>query len=305
MMSAPKRTFFLLILAAIGFAASFFLQHKAASALDEVMTEDDRYYLPPSEWLRVFSLGYTEAAADLIWVKTILYFGEKMTKKKDGRGSEHLMNYLLSAVDLDPKFRSCYTSGSTLTLFQEHGRVTKRSIHMAFELLQRGIREFPNDGELFFTLGFMHHYEMRRFLPDDNNDPETAKHLALGRYYIGRAALMKGAPPYAALLSATLMLQGGMDAAVLEHLKAMLVRETDPTVRAELIEKIRAEVGKAAEKDILETERLQQAWRREMPYVPYDFYLLLQIDTPLEERIDPLYYTNQLLGLTDMPHETP
>ena len=262
------------------------------------MTRDDRYYLPPSKWLRVFSLGYTEAAADLVWGRTILYFGEKMAGNSDEGASAYFMNYLLSAVDLDPKFRSCYTDGSTLTLFQNHGRVTMKSIQMALDLLERGISAFPDDGEIFFTLGFMHYYEMRRFLPDDDSDPETRRHSALGRYYIGRSALMKGAPPYATMLSASLMMRSGIDEAVLDHLKSMLLQETDESVRAELIAKIRAALGKTVENDIAETEKLQADWKKKMPYVPYDFYLLLQTDTPSAERLDPLYYTNRLLGLT-------
>jgi hypothetical protein len=289
----------IILIAAMTFVAALSFRQKSASARNEVFTEDDRYYLPPSDWMRVFSLGYTEAAADLIWVETILYFGRKMTSQKHPDESQYMMNYLLCAVDLDPKFRNCYVTGSTLTLFQDHGKVSEKSIQAALELLDRGIREFPDDGELYFSLGFMHYYEMKRFLPDNPDDPKTKKHRELGRYYIGRAALMDGAPPYAAVLSMTLMMKGGMDAAILEHLKAMLLRETDRTIRADLIARIRAEVGKAAEADIAETERLQAAWRNDLPYVPYDFYLALNTDAPVEERLDPLYFSNQLLGLDD------
>jgi hypothetical protein len=290
----------LLILgAAIIFIAALSFRQKSASARNEVFYDDDRYYLPPSAWMRAFSLGYNEAAADLIWVKTILYFGKKMTSRKQPDESQYVMNYLLCAADLDPKFRSCYADGSTLTMFQNHGKVTKESIQAAIELLGRGIQYFPDDGELYFSLGFMHYYEMAKFFSDDPNDKETKNHRDLGRYYIGRSALMDGAPPYAAMLSTTLLLKGGMDAAILEHLKAMLLRETDPTIRADLIAKIRSEVGKAAEADIAETERLRAAWQNDLPYVPYDFYLIVRTEVPVAEKLDPLYLSNQLLGLND------
>lgn len=298
-MSSVRRTILLLIITIAAFSIALAFQRKSAAALAGVLEPDDRYYLPPSHWLRAFSLGYTEAAADFVWVKTILYFGEKVGAPKRQGDSKYLTNYLLSAVDLDPRFRSCYSNGSSLTLFHDHGRVTKKTIEMATSLLERGIAIFPDDGELFFSLGFMHYYEMARFLSGDASDPLTKKHRNLGRYYIGRSALMPGAPPYASMLAATLMMKDGMDAAVVEHLKAMLLQETDPGIREELIAKIRLEMGKAVEADIAETDRLQRAWREKMPYVPYDFYLMLQVDTPVEERLDPLYPTNTLLGLNE------
>ncbi len=285
-------------IAILGFVAAVSLQNKSASALNSVMERDDRYYLPPSQWIRVFSFGYNEAAADLIWVKTIVYFGEKMTEKKSKAGSQFVMNYLLSAVDLDPRFRNMYVAGSTLTMFQNRGRVSEKTIQMAMDLLERGVSEFPDDGEILFSLGFLHYYEMARFLPEDPDDPLHRKHKNLGRYYIGRSALMRGAPPYAALLSASLMLKGDMDTAVLEHLKTMLVRETDPAIREELIDRIRKEAGKAAEKEIAATEQLQKEWRSVMPYVPFDFYTILRNDLPVEERIDPLFFSNKLLELS-------
>ena len=298
-MNRFRRTLLPVLLATAAFVGALSLQQKSSDAMRAVLTEDDRYYLPPAEWLRVFSLGYTEAAADLVWVKTIVYFGEKIGAKTEG-GAHQMMNYLMTAVVLDPKFRSCYTAGSTLTLFQENGRVVRRSIEMAFELLERGIQEFPDDGEIFFTLGFMHYYEMARFLSEDPEDPEPRKHRELGRYYIGRSALMPGAPPYAAMLAATLMMKGGIDAAVLEHLKAMLIRETDPSIRQALIEKIRSEAGKVVEADIAETDQVQRDWRLDMPYVSYDLYLLLHITAPPAEQVDPLYFTDRLLGLSDV-----
>ena len=303
-MNRFRQTILPILLAAGAFVGALFLQQKSADALSCVLTDDDRYYLPPAEWLRAFSLGYTEAAADMVWVKTIVYFGEKMGAEEKGEGAHHMMNYLMTATALDPKFRSCYTAGSSLTLFQAHGRVVRRSIEMAFELLEKGRKEFPDDGEIFFSLGFMHYYEMARFLSDDPEDPEAKKHRELGRYYIGRSALMPGAPPYASMLAATLMMKGGIDAAVLEHLKAMLIRETDPSIRKELIAKIRSEAGKVVDADIDETERIQQAWRADMPYVPYDLYLLLRVEAPTAEQIDPLYFTDRLLGLSEAPSDT-
>jgi hypothetical protein len=289
---------FIALLAAILFAAMMPMQKIAARAFESAVEEDERYYLPPAAWLRIFCLGYNEAAADLVWVKTIVHFGKNLTAAPKKSTDPFVLNYLMTAVELDRRFRSLYTVGSTLTMFQNHGVITRHSLDMAIELLERGTKEFPGDGEIFFSLGYIHHYEMLNFVPDDPKDPITEKHLRLGRYYFSRAALMDNAPPYATLLSASLMQRFDMAEMVVEHLKAMLLRETDPQIRAQLIGKLREEAGRAAERDILQTEQLQQEWRKQLPFVPFDFFLVLRSDAPIEEFIDPLYLTDQLLEET-------
>lgn len=271
------------------------LRSIAVSHYQDTVIDDGRYYLPPSSWMRVFSLGYNEAMADFIWVKTVMYFGEQMKKRNTQDATGFVMNYLLNAVDLDRKFRTLYSIGSTLTMYQNGGKISRRSLEMAIELLERGIQAFPNDGELYFSLGFIHHYEMLNFISGDPEDPVTKEHLRLGRYYFGKAALMDNAPPYAGLLSTSLMQKWDASEMVIAHLKAMLVKETDPNMRAQLIEKLRAEAGKTAERDIEKTDRLAREWQRELPFVPYDFYLILKYDAPVAELLNPLHLTDQVL----------
>ncbi len=186
-------------------------------------------------------------------------------------------------------------------MFQNHGKVSKETVRMAIDLLERGAAVFPDDGEILFQLGFMHYYEMRRFFLEDKDNPEWRKHEDEGLRLIARSSLMKGAPPYAARLSATLMGRAegksGMEDLVVEHLKMLLAKETDPKLRELLENKLRAAIGEAAERDILETARLQTEWMARMPYVPYDFYLILRPDFSVAELRDPLYRWNRLLDL--------
>ena len=39
------------------------------------LKHEELYYLPPSEWLPVISLGFRAALADLIWCRSLVYFG--------------------------------------------------------------------------------------------------------------------------------------------------------------------------------------------------------------------------------------
>jgi hemoglobin-like flavoprotein len=206
---------------------------------------------------------------------------------------------LSTAAELDPKFRRLYTNGSGLTLFQRNGVVTKETVKATIDLLERGAREFPEDGEIAFQLGFMHYYEMEPFLPEEKDDPKRRFHKEHGARLIRQAALMDGVPSYAALLSTSLLNKEGLDDLMIEHLKAMLVKETNPVVRETLLHQLRREVGKAAEREIELSEKLVARWRANMPFVPFDIYVLIDRDYPVEELIDPLWWSNRYLGLVE------
>lgn len=285
-------------LVAVGIALFFAAVHlrgETSRIYSSSVSEDDRYYLPPAQWLRAMSLGFNEAAADLVWIKTLVYFGGQWETNKEKGESNFTMNYLGTAAQLDPRFRSIYTTGSAITLFQDRGKVSEKTVKNTIELLERGVLEYPGDGDILFNLGFMHYFEMRPFMRNDARDPKTRYHRDTGAQLIGRSALMEGAPPYAALLSSTVLSREGFDGLIVEHLKAQLARETDENIRKELKHRLRMEIGKAAERDIARTEAIQKTWRLEMPYVPFDFYMLLEPQFNMQELLDPLFLSDQLL----------
>ena len=57
--------------------ASHALRTHNHAAFRDAQTYEDLYYLPPTDWLRVFSFGWDEAAADLIWMRALVYFGDE------------------------------------------------------------------------------------------------------------------------------------------------------------------------------------------------------------------------------------
>jgi len=267
----------------------------AARIFDRIVTDDDRYYLPPPSWLRAFSVGYNEAAADLVWVTTIVYFGERAVFKTKGAveegtarsasaepaSAQYTINYLSVVTSLDPRFRGAYCDGARLTLYHK-GTITRRTVEMAIELLSRGIREFPDDGEMVFTLGFLHYYELEPFLAPDSEELKRAK--SEGAELLVRAASLPGAPEYVALMSSSLLRREGFDDLVIEHLRAMLVKETEPGIRASLEAQLRRALGQAAERDIALTAKLERRWRDEMPFAPFDMFLMLEPELPWSAR---------------------
>ncbi|MFO8070462.1 MAG: hypothetical protein R6V85_01190 [Polyangia bacterium] len=292
-------------------AGAVFARFATAEIFERVVSDEDRYYLPPPIWLRLFSLGYNEAVADVLWITTIVHFGgkqeqwhaERAAALSSGRAAESEDNYTVSYVkavtDLDPRFRAAYRHGARLTLYHE-GRISRRTVEQAIDLLERGLEQFPDDGELAFNLGFMHYYELEPFTRDEK---EKRRHRRIGAHLIRRAALLPEAPPYTGLFASTLLRREGLEELVVEHLKAMLVRETSPSIRASLEAQLRRELGEAARRDIERSRRLHARWREEMPYVSFDLYLLLRRPGAegVEAVLDPLYLVNRLLGIENRP----
>ncbi|MCP4674152.1 MAG: hypothetical protein GY854_01250 [Deltaproteobacteria bacterium] len=284
------------------FTAGVHLRTATASIYNEVTIDDERYFLPPAGWLKVFSLGYNEAVADLVWIKTLVYSGGVMLDRKKrlaaGIKKDFSTNYLYTATDLDPKFRSLYSRGSTLTLFQGL-EVTKKSVLMTIDLLERGTREFPADGSIMFDLGFMHFYEMRSFFSKEPNDPETQFHRELGRRLIYQSTLLEGSPQYATLLASTLMKKEGLIELEIEHLKTMLFKETDPSIRNSLEKRLRATLGQAASHHISTSKAYRAEWQEQMSFIPFSLFLVMRSDVSIEETLDPLYRSNRALGIGD------
>src|SRR5262245_31773564 len=65
----------------------------------------DSYYLPPPDWLPVLALHYDAALADLIWIRSLLYFGEELVHRGEVR---YLYQHADAMIALDPKFRAVY-----------------------------------------------------------------------------------------------------------------------------------------------------------------------------------------------------
>lgn len=277
----------LLILGIALFGGAILARSSTAQIYDRILTDEDRYYLPPATWLRAFSVGYNEACADVLWATTLVYFGGKENWIKRGSNSDvqkdtavYTVNYLDLVTSIDPRFRGAYRSGGRLTLYHQ-GRITRQSVEMAIALLEKGLINFPDDGEIAFNLGFLHYYEMVPFLPGPGTSPQRKRSRQKGVEILRRAAHMDGSPPYSSILSSTLMIKEGLDNLVVEHLKTMLINETKPSIRRSLEAQLRREIGKAAERDIQYTRKLRSEWKQDIPYVPFDLFLLTRPNTPL------------------------
>lgn len=138
-------------------------------------------YLPQARFLRPLSLGYHNVLANLLWFRTISYFGEHYR-------SDHTypwLAYMCDLVtDLDPRADYVYRfAGMILTW--EANRVDE-----GIRLLEKGTKALPNSWLLHYWLGFTHYFFKEGY-------DQAITHLR-------RAAELPGAHPSAAALAALL-----------------------------------------------------------------------------------------------------
>ncbi len=143
-------------LCAAGFPAAFAALAAAvafaATRLDQQPTASDDggpIYLPQAQYLRPMSLGYENALADILWFRTISYFGEHYRSDR----TYPWLAYMCDLVtDLDPRAAHVYSFAGVI-LPWEAGQADA-----GIRLLEKGTRTFPDSWLLHYYLGFNHYF---------------------------------------------------------------------------------------------------------------------------------------------------
>jgi tetratricopeptide (TPR) repeat protein len=137
-------------------------------------------YLPDTRFLQIVSLGYQNVLADLLWFRTISYFGEHYRSDRTYPWLAHMCDRV---TDLDPRAWHVYRFAG-MVLPWEAGQADE-----GLRLLEKGTRVFPDSWLLHFWLGFEYylfkddyeaatrHLERATRLPDC--DPYVTHLLAL------------------------------------------------------------------------------------------------------------------------------
>lgn len=159
-------------------AAAHATGERAAAAQNASGNPFELMYLPEGKLLRVASLGYRSFLADLVWLRTIQYYGEQRLTTRNYDQAERLFQVI---YDLDPHFKGATRFGA-LVLSQDAG-----DPQGAIALLTRASVDNPAAWEYPFDQGFIYHTVLRDY----------AKAGAAYR----KAARMPGAPELAERLA--------------------------------------------------------------------------------------------------------
>jgi hypothetical protein len=249
-------------------AAMVVTHHGVEQARDQFPRDQDVLYLPPAQHLGTMSLGYREALADLIWIRAVIFAGDRV-------GSTNytwIMEYLEAIYSLAPGFRRPYAWGGVAFIYSGED-VDRAMVERAIALYQRGLEHFPEDHELLFAAGMLLTRDVQT-VPGYSEAEKTAA-MAEGAALIRKAAAF-GAPPLVRELAATLVSEGGADQLAIQFLESQLLQAQDENHRRLLRQKLEALLGESAFESI---ERLRTDFeaehRAEAPYVPPDLYILI------------------------------
>lgn len=254
--------------------------HPATSA--EERSRQETYLLPPAATLSTSALNYNTFAADMVWLRVLVYFGEVRTERR-GVEFEHLDEYGDTVVALDADFYPIY-NWLTATYMATRKEITYEDLMMMNAFLDTGIARFPTSYELLQRAGLN-----GIGYSDKHSDTDRVVELTQSIGYLERCMKLSGCPDNTAFVISWMYqrraaLLGAKDtsreqAAQQERDFSLSVypRLTDPALRARMRKQL-LELGvEAAQLDALEREQVglvRLDYEARAPYLPLDLWAL-------------------------------
>ena len=240
-----------------------------SSARASFPLDQDVLYLPPAQHLGLMSLGYREALADLIWIRAVIFAGDRA----GASNHEWIMEYLEAIYSLAPGFRRPYAWGGVAFIYTGDN-IDRAMVDRALALYDRALTYFPEDHELLFAAGMLLTRDVQSLPGYTQAEREAA--MAKGAAHIRKAAAF-GAPPLVRELAATLVSEGGADQLAIQFLETQLLQTEDENHRRLLRQKLEATIGEAGLASLEHMREQFEAERKaERPYVPPDLYILIR-----------------------------
>jgi hypothetical protein len=176
---------------------------------------DQLLYLPSGRHTKTLTLGFSALAADVLWFKTISYFGGHVLTDHEFPWLFHMLDQVTT---LDPVFDYPYNFGG-IVLSVERGSAAE-----SIRLLTKAMVRYPGDWRYPFYVGYNAFYNQR--------DPERAAH------FMRHAASLPRSPEYLPRLAASLLAESGRLAAAELFLETMAAGAQDESARASIRQKI-------------------------------------------------------------------
>ncbi|HJN73763.1 MAG TPA: hypothetical protein QGF58_07515 [Myxococcota bacterium] len=193
------------------------LAHLAQVRADDGRRERTAQYemlvMPSPETVHFASQGLHAHVATLMWVRSVLEFGERIDMRNDGSWQEWFARMIECVVELDPAWRTPYFYGGVML------RVTG-SASLSTEIFARGAEAHPEDAYFPFSVG------MNYYLLEEDYEQAAV--------WLDRAAAIPSAPDWYRMTAVSMREKGsGRDGAV-RYLEMELEQATDPWLRSRI-----------------------------------------------------------------------
>ncbi len=239
--------------------------------------KNDVYPLPSPDQTVVASLGYRAALADVIYAHVLVSYGLHVHER---RGFDFVGEYLDTIATLDPKFADPYRYADTFLVLQAK-KATRADFFKAREILERGMKELPNDSFLWLTAGQYIAY----IAPPHLGDEKLFKQWRLdGARVLARACELIGSNenlPYQCITAATLFSSAGEEEATERFLERVLAVSDDPEIQKMALGYMQTKLSQGARDRVQRRlDRLREARDRTLPAVDKNRFLV--IGPPIE-----------------------
>lgn len=261
----------LAIAAAVGFGGDR-LRRRADAMRAELQDPRENLYVPAPSVLERVSLGYRELAADLLWMRALVYFGQYFDAKHDVPWLERYIDGILA---LTPTWRGPYFWGASVITYQS-GQLTDREARKSASYLERGLTRFPADPQMLFLLA-------TRYLTDiEPTSPSEKTWMKLrGAELMADAARQPGAPAFWGTLAARVMSQEGRRELAIASLREQMLLADDETRRATYRKELaKLESEAAAAEAEAAGKAFVDGWKSTAPYASQSLFVLIGARRP-------------------------
>lgn len=261
-----------LLIAVVAFAGARYAKQTIEATQSEETTEP---FTPSPAAAPFVSLGYREAASDVLFVRLLGYINDEHSR------GPAVANLAEAIATLDPHFLRIYDLGANaMTIARSN--VDQDVYLRAIALLEKGMKYAPQDWRLPYLAGQIYTQDLR------TEDPQQQRAWTERGLLLIESAIRKpGAPPTAAYWAAITRTKLGQHERAAQGLREMILLTSDRKTRERLLAKL-AELEKQDAEALgveLESARIEflKCWKQDRRDLPASFYVLLG------KRVDPSF----------------
>ena len=178
---------------ALLFLVSIGIQAVRDRALHPFQPAGGTLWLQSGPAVKRMALGYDTVAADIYWMRAVVYYGGQRLVGESSRTYDLLYPFLDLATTLDPRFSVAYRFGA-LFLTEAYPNGPGRP-DLSIALLERGISQDGGRWEYMHDIGFIYYWWLHDY--------------AKAAEWFARGGEVPGAPTWLAPMAATTLAVGG------------------------------------------------------------------------------------------------